>query len=208
MTAEKKQIISFVVIWLFTVSGIIGILCGYKDWFLPLTPLNLSVYTILIFWMTNTRKRLIIAMLIPFSIGMITEYLGVNHGLIFGNYQYGDNLGSKVLGVPWIIGVNWALLVYTSAAIAKKIHSNIFIASGLGALLMVALDIIIEVSAPRFDFWEFDKGVVPIQNYIGWLVTACIAQVLFQKTYKTLQYALSIHIFIAIFIFFTTFLFF
>ncbi|MBW1297795.1 carotenoid biosynthesis protein [Aquimarina litoralis] len=207
MLKERQLIIAIIIIWLFTVSGIIGILIGYEDWFLPLTPLNLSVYTVLICWTSNARRKLILAMLIPFSIGMITEYLGVNHGLIFGNYAYGNNLGIKVLGVPWIIGINWALLVYTTAAIAKKIHTNIIITASIGAILMVALDVIIEVSAPRFDFWEFDNGVVPIQNYIGWLITAFVAHILFQKFYKTLQYTLSVHIFIAIFIFFTTFLF-
>ncbi|MDH7447425.1 carotenoid biosynthesis protein [Aquimarina sp. 2201CG14-23] len=208
MRPERKLLISIILIWLFNVSGIIGILIGYKDWFLALTPLNLLVYLGLILWNSTKRKSLIIGLLIPFTMGMITEYLGVNYGLIFGQYQYGDNLGTKMLGVPWIIGVNWALLVYCTGAISKKIHTNVIVASFIGAILMVALDVIIEVSAPRFDFWEFKNGVVPLQNYVGWFVIAFIAHLLFQKVIKTLQYMVSIHIFIAIFIFFTTFLFF
>ncbi|WP_299258691.1 carotenoid biosynthesis protein [uncultured Aquimarina sp.] len=207
MRSERKLLISIILIWLFNISGIIGILIGYEDWFLPLTPLNLLLYLGLIIWNSKINKILILGLLIPFSIGMITEYLGVNYGLIFGDYQYGENLGIKVLGVPWIIGINWALLVYCTAAISKKIHCSLVISSFIGAILMVALDIIIEVSAPRFDFWEFKDGVVPLQNYIGWLVTAFIAHLLFQKVYKIFQYGVSIHIFIAIFIFFTTFLF-
>ncbi|SEM08198.1 putative membrane protein [Aquimarina amphilecti] len=207
MRPERKLFISIILIWLFNISGIIGILIGYDDWFLPLTPFNLLLYLVLILWNAKVNKSLILGLLIPFSIGMITEYLGVNYGLIFGNYQYGNNLGSKILGVPWIIGVNWALLVYCTVAISKKIHSNLFVTSFIGAVLMVALDIIIEVSAPRFDFWEFDSGLVPLQNYIGWLVVAFIAIFLFQKVCKTLQYTVSVHTFIAIFIFFTTFLF-
>ncbi|MHA7055691.1 carotenoid biosynthesis protein [Aquimarina sp. M1] len=208
MHPERKLLISIILIWLFNVSGIIGILSGYENWFLPLTPLNLLLYLGLILWNSNLNKKLILALSIPFFIGMITEYLGVNYGLIFGNYKYGNNLGSKVLGVPWIIGVNWTLLVYGTAAISKKIHHNVIVSSCIGGVLMVALDVIIEVSAPRFDFWEFKDEVVPLQNYIGWFITASLAHLLFQKVYKTLQYALSIHIFIAIFIFFTTFLFF
>ena len=34
-----------------------------------------------------------------FFVGMIAEILGVQYGLIFGNYQYGNNLGLKLLGV-------------------------------------------------------------------------------------------------------------
>ncbi|WP_108803310.1 carotenoid biosynthesis protein [Aquimarina sp. Aq107] len=207
MRPERKLLISIILIWLFNISGIVGILIGYESWFLPLTPLNLLLYLGLMVWNSRIDKKLILALLIPFGIGMITEYLGVNYGLIFGNYQYGNNLGSKILGVPWIIGVNWALLVYCTAAISKKIHTNIAISSFIGAVLMVALDIIIEVSAPRFDFWEFEGQIVPIQNYIGWVVVSFVAHFLFQKVYKTLQYTISVHIFIAIFIFFTTFLF-
>ncbi|WP_405208639.1 carotenoid biosynthesis protein [Aquimarina sp. LLG6339-5] len=207
MRPERKLLISIILIWLFNISGIIGILIGYESWFLPLTPFNLLLYLGLMIWNSRINKKLILALLIPFGIGMITEYLGVNYGLIFGNYQYGSNLGSKIFGVPWIIGINWALLVYCTAAISKKIHTSIVISSFIGAVLMVALDIIIEVSAPRFDFWEFERQIVPIQNYIGWVVVSFVAHFLFQKVYKTLQYTISVHIFIAIFIFFTTFLF-
>lgn len=207
MRAERKLLISIILIWLFNISGIIGILIGYEDWFLPLTPLNLLLYLGLIIWNSKFNKFLILGLLIPFSIGMITEYLGVNYGLIFGNYQYGENLGVKILGVPWIIGANWALLVYCTSAISKKIHPSAVVSSFIGAVLMVALDVIIEVSAPRFDFWEFENGVVPLQNYVGWLITAFIAHLLFQKIYKTLHYGISVHVFLAIFIFFTTFLF-
>ncbi|WP_299433367.1 carotenoid biosynthesis protein [uncultured Aquimarina sp.] len=208
MRPERKLLISIIVIWLFNISGIIGILIGNEDWFLGLTPINLSIYLILILWNSKINQLLILGLLIPFFIGMIVEYLGVNYGLIFGDYEYGENLGIKIFGVPWIIGVNWGLLVYCTSAISKKIHHNVIISSFIGAVLMVALDVIIEVSAPRFDFWEFKDGVVPLQNYVGWIVTAFIAHLLFQKVYKTLQYTISIHIFIAIFIFFTTFLFF
>ncbi len=208
MSQERKLFISIILIWLFNISGIIGILIGYEDWFLPLTPVNLFLYLVLILWNSKLKQQLIVGLMIPFLIGMITEYLGVNHGLIFGDYQYGKNLGFKILGVPWIIGINWTLLVYCTAAISKKIHTNVVLSSLIGAILMVALDIIIEISAPRFDFWKFDNEVAPIQNYVGWLITAFIAHMLFQKLYKTLQYTLSVHIFLAIFIFFTTFLFF
>ena len=207
MNSDRKYYISVVVIWLFTISGIIGICIGYEDWFLGLTPLNLLIYMIIILWNEQFSKWVCMAMLIPFGIGMITEYMGVNYGLIFGDYAYGNNLGYKVGGVPLMIGVNWAILTYSSAAISQRIHKNSWISAAIAAVLMTALDVIIEVSAPRFDFWEFTGGTVPLQNYIGWLATAFVALVLFQKVIKSLDYRLAMHVFIAIFVFFTTFLF-
>ncbi|TPN83967.1 carotenoid biosynthesis protein [Aquimarina algicola] len=208
MTEKIKNNISIGVIWLFNISGIIGILLGYEDWFLRLTPLNLLIYLFLILWNQNFNPKLILMLSIPFCVGMIAEGLGVNFGLIFGNYEYGENLGYKVFGVPLMIGVNWAILTYSSAAIARKIHSGLWVSSLLASILMVAMDVILEVSAPRFDFWEFENNIVPLQNYVGWFGTAFVAHMVFQKLSKTYNYNLSIHIFVAILVFFTVFLFF
>ncbi len=206
MNSNRKLIISIFIIWLFNISGITGILLGYQDWFLPVTWFNLLIYLFLILWNTNFSKTLILALFIPFGVGMVTEFLGVNYGLIFGNYTYGENLGLKVLGVPWIIGANWAILTYCSAALSRKLHHNSVVCAVLGAILMVALDVIIEVSAPRFDFWEFENGIVPLQNYIGWFFTAFLVHILLQKIIKVFSFKISLHIFIAILVFFTVFL--
>ena len=58
------------------------------------------------------NKKNIISALSIFLIGMIAEILGVNFGIIFGEYEYLDNLGIKIFGVPIIIGVQWILLTF------------------------------------------------------------------------------------------------
>ena len=104
MILKNKISISIFIIWLFNISGILGILSTYSDWFLRLTPINLSMYVILILWnIDDFSKKVLVAFSIPFVIGFLTEFLGVNFGLIFGSYSYGDNLGLKIAGVPLII---------------------------------------------------------------------------------------------------------
>ncbi len=206
MTAKRKLNISIFIIWLFNISGIIGIFVGYKDWFLSLTWLHLLIYLFLILWNNDFKKTVLLSLLIPFAIGMIAEYLGVHYGLIFGEYAYGENLGPKVYGVPYIIGVNWAILTYCTAALSRRICRNIILSSVVGATFMVLLDMIIEVSAPKFDYWRFKNDVVPIQNYLGWFFTAFIAHILLQKIVKVFRVKISLHIFIAILVFFTVFL--
>src|SRR5210317_1641889 len=115
MTIDKKRQLAVFLVWLFTVSGIVGITIGYSDFFLPLTPVNLLVSFVLLLWMIDFNLKTLLALLVPFSFGMITEYLGVNYGYIFGSYSYGANLGPKVGGVPWMIGINWALLTFITA---------------------------------------------------------------------------------------------
>ena len=208
MTPKLKISISTFLIWLFNISGIIGIVSPYSDWFLSLTPLNLGLYLLFILW--NAKEinlNFLIAFLIPFTIGFVTEFLGVNYGLIFGSYAYGENLGYKVGGVPLMICVNWAVLVITSSDISALLTKNPWLRAVLVGLLMTGLDAVIEVTAPRFDFWEFENAVVPFQNYVGWFVISSIAYLIFQRFPIKTNTTVSIHIFLAISIFFLTFLF-
>ena len=92
MIAKNKIFISLFIIWLFNLSGIVGILSAYSSWFLGLTPINLLIYVVLIVWnLEHISKKFLIAFSIPFFIGFFTEHLGVNYGLLFGTYSYGEN---------------------------------------------------------------------------------------------------------------------
>lgn len=207
MSDKFKLRFSIFVIWIFTISGIFGVLSDFQDWFLALTPLSLLLSFLMIIWHTKTYNlKLILALSIPFLLGFITEVLGVNYGLIFGSYTYGENLGIKLFGVPLMICINWALLTMASADISKLLTKNIILSSIIGAALMTGLDLILEVSAPRFDFWEFENGHVPLQNYIGWFATAFVAHLGYQSFKIETNKTISIHVLVSIIVFFAAFL--
>ena len=146
-----------------------------------------------------------VAFSIPFFIGFLTEYLGVNYGMLFGTYSYGDNLGFKIWGLPLMICVNWALLTFITADLSKIIHKNIIVRSFLGGLLIMILDVIMEMSAPRFDYWQFENNTISLKNYIAWFIIGSVAHFFYnQLTLKT-NMKLSIHIFVAITFFFFSF---
>ncbi|RNC80179.1 MAG: carotenoid biosynthesis protein [Winogradskyella sp.] len=199
---------SIFLVWLFTISGIFGILSeGYSDWFLSMTSINLLLlFVIVIINIKSFKPIYSIAFSIPFFIGFITEALGVNFGLIFGSYTYGENLGLKVVGVPVMICLNWALLTAITSDVASCFSKNRVLKASIGALLMTLLDGAIEISAPRFDFWEFDGGVVPVQNYVGWFIVAFIAHMIYQQFKVKTDKQVSWHILTSMVIFFITFL--
>jgi putative membrane protein len=203
-----KLWLSIFLIWLFTISGIFGISSEDSEWFLSLTPLNLLLtFGIMMINISKINLRVIAAMSIPFLLGFVTEALGVNYGLVYGSYAYGENLGFKLAGVPLLICINWAVLTAITADVAKHFFKNIWVTALLGALLMTGLDVIIEVSAPRFDYWEFENGIVPLQNYLGWLGTAFLAHLAYQKFNIKTNNILSWHIYVSILVFFGAFLF-
>ena len=165
------------------------------------------IYVVLIIWnLEHISKQFLIAFSIPFFIGFLTEYLGVNYGLLFGTYSYGENLGIKIWGVPLMICVNWALLTFITADLSRLVHKNIIVRSLSGGLLMMILDVIIEVSAPRFDFWEFENNTIPLKNYIAWFVIGSIAHYLYNQIPLKTNMKLSINIFVALTFFFLSFL--
>ena len=200
--------LSIFVLWLFVISGIIGILSSQKDWFLANTPINLYLYFIIIF--INLKKintQVFITLLIPFLLGFVSEGLGVNYGYIFGSYSYGENLGYKVWNVPITICFNWVVLtVITNDFISRFVKSKLII-TVLASFLMVLIDLSIEVSAPRFDYWEFKDGLVPIQNYIGWFAIGLLAQLGFTYFKIETNKKISLHLLLVIILFFGTFLF-
>jgi len=206
--SKYKIAISIGLLWLFTISGILGILSQYQNWFLSLTPLNLLLTALIVLLnIENWSLKTLLAFFIPFTLGFVSEVLGVNYGLIFGSYTYGNNLGYKVLGVPLLICMNWAILTFITADIAKYFTRNIWLSALTGAVLMTILDLIIEVSAPRFDFWEFEGRVVPVQNYMGWLVIAFLSHLACQRLNVLSDKIISWQAFISIVVFFTVFLF-
>ena len=195
--------ISVFIIWLFHLCGMVGISYGNKDFFLAFTPINLFISFVLLF--VNQKQlesiELKSAFLI-FFIGMISEILGVNYGLIFGDYVYLDNLGFKIFGVPVLIGVNWIILTFITGSLSSFIFKNKYVSILMGAILMIGLDLLIEPVAPLLGFWIFDLQKVPLQNYLGWFVIGMITQALFQFKIAEKELTFSTHLLIINAIFF------
>ena len=205
---DKKLALAIFLIWLFHVSGMVGIALGHKEWFIEKTSLNLLACTALFIWIfpLNSIKKWVVFGLF-FLVGMFVEWLGANYSLLFGSYDYGNNLGMKIDGVPLFIGINWALLTFITGKLSTEVHKNIWIQSVIGASLMVFLDFLMEQSAPSFDFWSFGD-TVPLENYITWFVVAFIFHLIYQKAAINWNFKLSLHLFLAQTVFFGFFLFF
>lgn len=200
--AQRKHQLSIFLIWLFSISGIIGILLGYGDWFLPKTPLNLLVLGLLLIWNYPIQNKVTVGIFIfSFLVGMIVEIVGVKTGIIFGQYYYGQNLGPKLMGVPYFIGWNWAFMSFACAAIGRYFFKNIFLAMTSGALLMVLFDVILEAVADDLDFWYWVSDVVPLQNYVTWFLVSFFLQWVIHLFAKSTDYKYSLNLLISQFLF-------
>ena len=206
MKANKKNI-SIFIIWLVHISGLLGMVFYDLDFFAGYTSLNLFLMSIILFANIKlNNKNQIFALLLIFLIGMLSEFIGVNYGLIFGEYIYGNNLGFKLFGVPFLIGLNWVILTVICANIASILIKNNSIIQIiiLGTLLMLFMDFVMEPIAPKLDLWKFKNLVVPTSNYIGWLIISILTQTIYNIQFKEKEFKLSFNLYTAIFLFFVS----
>jgi len=204
---SKKENISIFIIWLVTISGVIGIWLGHGDWFLPKTIFNLSLGAAILIWnfpLKNGWKSLVIWSIV-YLIGMLAEIIGTKTGILFGNYSYGNNLGPKIIGVPPLIGINWIVLTFLTATTARRVIHFKWLSIICGALLMVGLDFFIEPIAPIFDFWSWDEGVAPLKNFIHWFIVSLLMQAVVYDELPEKNHYLPIHHFATQVLFFTFF---
>jgi putative membrane protein len=188
----KYQVATAIAI-LFHTIGLIGLLFFDKTFFLKSTVINLLLMVILLIW-TQTRKNRWFSffLLSCFIIGMGAEIIGVQTGILFGNYSYGSVMGYKVLDTPLILGVNWFTVIYCSGMSVYMLKSRqigptssrkggikmkyraIPVILG-GALIATFYDWLMEPVAVRLGYWNWNGSrSIPVYNYVSWFLISVL----------------------------------
>jgi bisanhydrobacterioruberin hydratase len=149
--------------------GIAGILSPWKDWFVAMTPFSLLLSGALIGWNEPVSGRGILLFAVTsYLLGLLIEITGVSTGFPFGEYTYGEILGPKIGGAPWLIGINWFIISYGANEWVTRWGWSRRASIAAGALLPLCADFLIEPVAIHLGFWQWAQGTPPWQNYAGW----------------------------------------
>ncbi len=136
--------------------------------------LNAVLVLLPLAWQGSARMALWCAA--AYAAGFLLEVTGVKTGLVFGAYSYGSVLGPAVLGVPLLIGLNWALVILGCVALTRRLVSAPLPAALLAGILTVLFDWFMEPVAVRLGYWTWAGGVIPARNYAAWfLISATLA---------------------------------
>ena len=206
---KKTANILPLIIWLNQLFGLFGIFYVDFNLFLSLSPISLF-FTFLIVLFYNVEfslKQLSVAFFIIFM-SFICEIIGVNYGILFGSYEYGNNLAPLIFGVPLVIGLNWFVLTISCGNISHYIFSkNKYFSILFGSFLMLILDFVMEQVSGNIDFWYFyDKNL--LFNYVTWFLLGLLNQYLYQSFMNKKNLIISINIYFSFFVFFLILLFF
>ena len=192
---NNKEFLRFSIffVWLINISGFFGVLSDQKDFFLSTSPFAILISFILLLLNHNFRQKGFATALISIIIiGFLVEFLGVNYDLFFGSYEYGNNLGYKIGGVPIIMSINWLVLIFLTGSFTEKIIPNSLPLKVIFAsLLMVFIDIFLEICAPKLDYWKFNEEIVPMSNYNSWFIISAICLYIYFRSIKDKEYKLS-----------------
>jgi putative membrane protein len=184
----KKLPISFtstqagVILVILHLVGIIGIQSTFSDYIIALTPINLLISSLFVLlFHPKFDWKFLFFFLVAFGFGMSSEWIGVHTGYLFGNYKYGNALGVKLDGIPYIIGFNWFMLSVCMGTFSNFIKTSVIVRSIVGALLMVLMDYMIEPVAVKLGFWTWFGAPIPFSNYVSWFLVAFLIQFLYHS---------------------------
>ena len=220
MQKFSKDQIATAIALLFHTIGVMGILFVNNDFFVRSTPINLLLSFFLLIWTQKEKNyAFYIFISIVFITGFAAELIGVNTGLLFGNYNYGNALGVKWQQTPLIIGINWIIIIYccgvsVTTLLAKIIRANIepvpqpsntlkaLSVITDGATLAVIFDWLMEPVAIKLNFWQWEDNNIPVYNYACWFFFSLLLLLLFHVCRFNKQNKFAVNLLLIQFLFF------
>ncbi len=133
-------------------------------------------------WLGWGRAIALLGALGAFAVAI--ETFAIKTGLPYGEFSYGDKIGTKFFGVvPWTVPFSWPPLVLGAMALAARIAPKHLLAAG--TLILIAFDLVLDPGAVDQNFWIYRAGGlyygVPFSNFCGWIISGFIGAFLFRR---------------------------
>lgn len=109
------------------------------------------------------------------------ELLGSRYGIPFGEYDYTQALQPQLVGVPLLIPLAWAMMLFPAWAVSQSIllphkvrlgRAYPMIFAALSGLAFTAWDLYLDPQMVSRSLWAWDNPGgyfgIPLSNYLGW----------------------------------------
>ena len=150
----------------------------------------LTVVTVAVFFVASTTHALVHRgpawtagfVVLTAGTGLLAEAVGTATGVPFGAYDYAGSLGPKLLGVPVVIPLAWAMFAYPCLVVGQRLARTALGAAAVGGLAMASWDLFLDPQMVEAGHWRFTDvhaslpGAlgIPVSNYLGWLLVALL----------------------------------
>lgn len=172
---EREKVFFSILIVFYTI-GLIGMyIPSLRTQILPLSSLNLYLtFVILVLAAQQKKTNFFAGFICIYVLAMLSEWIGVHTHFLYGNYKYGPNLGLKIFEVPFVIGINWFILVVGTSSLLASFKWHVWTKIIIGAMLMTIFDWILEPIAVQNGYWSWHENQIPIFNYISWFFVSLL----------------------------------
>lgn len=156
----------------------------------------LTVATVVVFFLASTSHALVhrgarwtgAYVLVTGGLGLLAEAVGTATGVPFGDYDYAGSLGPKLLGVPVVIPLAWAMFAYPCLVVGRRLSRTPFGAAAVGGFALASWDLFLDPQMVEAGHWRFTDVTaslpgapgIPLSNYLGWLLVAWLMLLLLQ----------------------------
>lgn len=156
----------------------------------------LTITTVLVFFLASTLHALRERgpawtagfLAVTVGGGLLAEAVGTATGVPFGRYAYAGTLGPRLLDVPLVIPLAWAMFGYPALLVGQRLGRGPVRATLAGALALASWDLFLDPMMVGDGHWAFEHPTpalpgapgIPLSNYLGWLLVALLMTALLQ----------------------------
>ncbi len=150
----------------------------------------LTVTTVVAFFLATTSHALVhrgarwtaAYVVVTAGTGLAAEAVGTASGVPFGDYTYADSLGGKLLGVPVVVPLAWAMFAYPCLLVGQRLGGTPLRATLVGGWALASWDLFLDPQMVRAGHWQWSDvrvGLpgapdVPLSNSLGWLAVGVL----------------------------------
>jgi uncharacterized membrane protein len=114
--------------------------------------------------------------------GLLAEAVGTATGFPFGSYDYAGSLGAKLLGVPVVIPLAWAMFAYPCLLVGQRLARGRLGAVLVGGWALASWDLFLDPQMVEAGHWTWadvttslpGSPEVPVSNYLGWVLVGVL----------------------------------
>jgi putative membrane protein len=134
-------------------------------------------------WRTGLGVLLLVA-----GVAVGVEAVGLATGFPYGEYRYGDVLGPRLLGVPFLVPLAWLMMAWPSWVLAARLARRPVVRVAVAAAVFAGWDVVLDPQMVQAGYWTWTHphpglpgiDTVPLTNLGGWLLAGLLLMALLE----------------------------
>lgn len=165
------------IIYMIFLLGLTGYAASFlRPLALTITPFGITAAVLAaVYEPIKNNRSLLVWIILVYFITVTLEIIGTNTGIVFGNFHYGNTLGPKIMNVPYIVGLNWVMIILGTNAVAYILSKGRYFRWVIASCLLVITFYFGENPAAELDYWSWLGNYIPLKNYASCFLIAFAA---------------------------------